>query len=66
MLWHVMSGLVTFLSIHFFEVKFPHLEAGASNFEVFPDVPIVPSVALAASTVLNLYGNRLGIIMTLV
>ncbi|CBJ26889.1 conserved unknown protein [Ectocarpus siliculosus] len=61
MLWHLSSGLGTLITIHFFEVYFPAEEAGGGWFYFFPDVPVVPTVALALSALINLYGNRVGV-----
>jgi hypothetical protein len=61
MLWHIVSGLGTILSIHFFESCFPHLDAGGGYFYHFPDVPVVPVTCLALSAAVNLYGNRAGV-----
>lgn len=49
------------LSIHYFEVNFPAEEAGGGWFYYFPDIPVVPTVALAISGLINLYGNRVGV-----
>lgn len=51
----------TLISIHYFEVNFPAEEAGGGWFYYFPDVPVVPTVALAISGLINLYGNRVGV-----
>ncbi|CAM9745871.1 unnamed protein product [Pylaiella littoralis] len=61
MLWHLSSGLGTLISIHYFEVNFPAEEAGGGWFYYFPDVPVVPTVALAVSALINCYGNRVGV-----
>lgn len=55
----VLAG--TLVSIHYFEDNFPALEAGGGWFHHFPDVPIVPAVSLAISALINLYGNRIGL-----
>lgn len=60
MLWHLSSGLGTLISIHYFEVNFPAEEAGGGWFHYFPDIPVVPTVCLAISALINLYGNRVG------
>lgn len=49
------------VSIHFFEVNFPAEEAGGGWFHYFPDVPVVPTVSLAISVLINVYGNRVGV-----
>lgn len=51
----------TLISIHYFEVNFPAEEAGGGWFYYFPDVPVVPTVALAVSALINCYGNRVGV-----
>eukprot|EP00903_Cladosiphon_okamuranus_P013319 g12414.t1 len=61
MLWHLSSGPGTLVTIHFFEVYFPAEEAGGGWFYYFPDVPVVPTVALAVGGLINLYGNRVGV-----
>lgn len=55
----VVAG--TLASIHFFEVHFPALEAGGGWFHYFPDIPVVPAVALAVSACINVYGNSIGL-----
>lgn len=50
----------TLISIHYFEVNFPAEEAGGGWFHYFPDIPVVPTVCLAISALINLYGNRVG------
>lgn len=51
----------TLISIHYFEVNFPAEEAGGGWFYYFPDVPVVPTIALAVSALINCYGNRVGV-----
>lgn len=51
----------TLVSIHFFEVNFPAEEAGGGWFFYFPDIPIVPTVSLAISALINFYGNSVGV-----
>ncbi|CAN0000233.1 unnamed protein product [Hapterophycus canaliculatus] len=61
MLWHLSSGVGTLVSIHYFEVNFPAEEAGGGWFYYFPDVPVVPTVALAVGALINFYGNHVGV-----
>lgn len=51
----------TLISIHYFEVNFPAEEAGGGWFYYFPDIPVVPTVCLTISSLINLYGNRVGL-----
>ncbi|CAN0001736.1 unnamed protein product [Ascophyllum nodosum] len=61
MLWHLASGSITLVTIHFFAANFPGTEAGGGWFRDFHGLPVVPTVSLAASALINFIGNYVGI-----
>lgn len=55
--WHVVSGSATVVVAHFFQRHWPHLQCGGPNFALMPDLPVVPTLCVAAALCMNIAGN---------